>query len=72
MTPKDEEPEPYCGLANEVPETPFNPWHDIQPGSWVLLRLEDPLICPIWQGRAVSAACKEKGDVKLRKFLLQF
>ena len=33
VTPEDEEPEPYCGLANEVPETPFNPWRDIRPGS---------------------------------------
>ena len=48
VTPKDEELEPYCGLANEAPKTPFNPWRDIQPGSWVLLRLEDPLICPVW------------------------
>ena len=72
MTPEDEEPEPYCGPANEAPETPFNPWRDIRPGSWVLLRPEDPLICLVWQGRAVSAVCREKGDVNLGKFLLQF
>ena len=30
---KCEEPEPYCGPANEAPETPFNPWRDIRPGS---------------------------------------
>ena len=70
MIPDDEELEPYCGLANEAPETPFNPWRDIQLGSWVLLRPEDPLICPVWQGRAVSAVCREKGDVNLGKFLL--
>ena len=72
VTPEDEEPEPYCGPANEAPETPFNPWRDIRPGSWVLLRPEDPLICPVWQGRAVSAVCREKGDVNLGKFLFQF
>ena len=72
MTPEDEEPEPYCGPANEAPETPFNPWRDIRPGSWVLLRPEDPLICPVWQGRAVSVVCREKRDVNLGKFLLQF
>ena len=72
MTPEDEKPELYCGLANEAPETPFNPWRDIWPGSWVLLRPEDPLICPVWQGRAVSAICREKGDVNPGKFLLQF
>ena len=33
MTPEDEEPKPYCGPANEALETPFNPWHDIRPGS---------------------------------------
>ena len=72
VTPEDEEPEPYCGLANKAPETPFNPWRDIRPGSWVLLRPEDPFICLVWQGRAVSAVCREKGDVNLGKFLLQF
>ena len=30
------------------------------------------LICSVWQGRAVSAVCREKGDVNLGKFLLQF
>ena len=72
MTPEDEEPEPYCGPATEAPETLFNPWRDIRPGSWVLLRPEVPLICPVWQGKAVSAVCREKGDVNLGKFLLQF
>ena len=72
VTLKDEEPEPYCGPTHEALETPFNPWRDIRPGSWVLLTPEDPLICPIWQGRAVSAVCREKGDVNLGKFLLQF
>ena len=72
VTPEDEEPEPYCGPANEAPETLFNPWRDIRLGSWVLLRPEDPFICHVWQGRAVSAVCREKGDVNLGKFLLQF
>ena len=72
MTPEDEEPEPYCGPANEALETPFNPWRDIRPGSWALLRPEDPLICHVWQERAVSAVCREKEDVNLGKFLLQF
>ena len=69
VTPEDEELEPYCGPANEALETP---WRDIRPRSWVLLRPEDPLICPVWQGRAVSAVCREKDDVNLGKFLLQF
>ena len=72
VTLEDEEPEPYCGLANEALETPFNPWHDIRPGSWILLRHEDPLIYPVWQGKAVSVVCREKRDVNLGKFLLQF
>ena len=72
VTPEDEEPEPYCGPANKALKTFFNPWHDIWPGSWVLLKSEDPLICPIWQERAVSVVCKEQGDVNLGKFLLQF
>ena len=72
VTLEDEEPEPYCGPTNEAPETPFNPWSDIWPSSWVLLRPEDPLICLVWQGRAVSAVCREKGDVNLGRFLVQF
>ena len=72
VTLENEEPKAYCGLANETRETPFNPWHDIRPGSWVLLRREDPLICLVWQGKAVSAVCREQGDVNLGKFLLQF
>ena len=36
VTPEDEELEPYCGPANEALETPFNPWPDIRPRSWVL------------------------------------
>ena len=72
VIPEDEEPELYCGPTNEAPETPFNPWHDIRRGNWVLLRPEDPLISPIWQGRAVSIVCREQRDVNLGKFLLQF
>ena len=72
VTPEDEEPELYCGPANEAPEYPLNPWHDIRPGRWVLLRPENPLICPVWQGRVVNAVCKEQGHVNFGKFLLQF
>ena len=72
VTPEDEDVEPFCGLANKAPETPFNPWCDIRPGSWVLLRPEDPLICPIWQRRVESVVCREHGNVNLGKFLLQF
>ena len=72
VTHEDEEPEPYCGLANKAPETLFNPWRDIWPSSWVLLRSEDPLICHVWQGRVMSAICREQRDVNLGKFLLQF
>ena len=72
VTPEDEEQKPYCGPVNKALEIPFNPWRDIWSGSWVLLRLEDLLICHIWQGRAVSVVCKEQGDVNLGKFLLQF
>ena len=72
MTPEDEELKPYYGPTNEASETPFNPWRDIWPSNWVLLRPKDPLICPIWQGRAKSAVCREQRDVNLGKFLLQF
>ena len=72
VTPKDEEPQPFCGPANEALEILFNPWRDIWPGNWVLLRPEDLLICHVWQERAVSAVCTERGDVNLGKFLLQF
>ena len=33
VTPEDEEPEVYCGLANEAPKTPFNPWRNIWLGN---------------------------------------
>ena len=69
---EDEERELYCGPTNEAPETPFNPGHDIRPGSWVLLRPEDPLNYHVWQRRAVSVVCREKRDVNFGKFLLQF
>ena len=72
VTPKDKEPELYCGPANKAPETPFNSWCDIRPSSWVLLRPEDPLFCPVWQRRAVSVVCREQKDVNLGKFLFQF
>ena len=72
MTPENEEPKQYCGLANKAPETPLNPWRDIRLGSWALLRREDPLICHVWQGRAVSDVGREQGDVNFGKFLLQF
>ena len=29
VTLEDEEPKPYCGLADEAPKIPFNPLHDI-------------------------------------------
>jgi hypothetical protein len=35
-TPEDEDPEVYCGLQNERPKEPLNPWRDIKEGSWVL------------------------------------
>ena len=59
MTLEDEEPEPYCGPTNKAPKTLFNPWHDIWPSNWVLLRPEDPLICLVWQERVVSGVCRE-------------
>ena len=33
VTLEDEEPEPYCGSANEAPETLFNPWRVIRPSN---------------------------------------
>ena len=45
VTPEDEEPESYCSPTNEASETSFNPWCDIRPCNWILLRPEDPLIC---------------------------
>ena len=68
----EEEPEPYCGPANEAPRESFNPWIDICPGSWVLLRPEDPAVCPVWQGRALSHVCKEPEAENFGKFFLQY
>ena len=73
MNPKDEEPKPYCGPTNEALETPFNPWHDIWPGSWVLLKPKDLFLCLVWQERAASVVCREDRVVNLgRKFLFEF
>ena len=72
MTLEDEEPKLNCGPTNEAPESPFNLWRDIRPRSYILLRPKDPLICLVWQEKAVSAVCREQGDVNLGKFLLQF
>ena len=68
----DDEPEPYCGPANEAPQQSYNPWRDIRPGSWVLLRPEDPLVCEVWQGRTLSMVCTEEGHENNGKFLLQY
>ena len=71
MTSRNEDREPYCGPANEAPKTPLNPWRDIRPRNWVLLRPKDPFICLVWQERVVSAVCREQGDANFGKFLLQ-
>ena len=72
VTLEDEKSKPYYGPTNKAPEMLFNLWRDIWLNSLILLRPEDPLICPIWQGRATSAVCREEGDLNLRKFLIQF
>ena len=69
---EEEELEPYCGPANEAPRESFNPWVDICPGSWVLLRPEDPEVCPVWQKRALSEVCREVGHEKNGMFLIQY
>ena len=58
VTPKDEELELYCGPANESSRIPFNLWHDIWHGNWILFRPKDPFICLVWKGKATSTACK--------------
>ena len=68
--PEEEELEPYCGPANEAPRESFNPWVDICPGSWVLLGPEDPEVCLVWQGRALSEVCREAGHEKNEMFLI--
>jgi hypothetical protein len=72
VTPEDEEPEPYCGPANEVPQGRFNPWRDVFDGCWVLLRPEDPLVCPVWLGRALSSVCRDEGSGNHGCFQIQF
>ena len=72
IIPEDVDREPYCGPANEAPQESFNPWLDIQPGSWVLLQPENPAICAVWQGRALSVVCQLARDVNNKKFLLQY
>ena len=71
-TPEEEELEPYCGPTNEAPRESFNPWVDIRPGLWILLRPEDPEVCPVWQGRALSEVCREPGHEKNGMFLIQY
>ena len=38
----------------------------------VLLRPEDPSVCAVWQGRALSAVCTEAGNENNGKFFLQY
>jgi hypothetical protein len=72
VTPKDEEPEPYCGPRNEVPQSSFNPWRDIRQGCWVLIRLTDLQVCPVWQGQVASDVCREEEIENHGKFFIQF
>ena len=72
MNIEEEDPEPYCGPANEALRESFNPWIDIRPGSWVLLRPEDPAVCPVWQGRALSDVYRDEGTPNYGKFFVQY
>ena len=72
MNIEEEDLEPYCGPTNEAPRESFNPWIDIRPGSWVLLRPEDPIVCPVWQGRALSDVCRDEGTPNYGKFFVQY
>jgi hypothetical protein len=55
-----------------VPQGRFNPWRDVFDGCWVLLRPEDPLVCPVWLGRALSSVCRDKGSRNHGCFQIQF
>jgi len=72
VNPEEEDLKLYCSPTNEAPQKSFNPWHDIRPGSSILLRPKDPSIYTIGQRRALSQVCKKVEDENNGKFLLQY
>jgi hypothetical protein len=72
VTPEDEDPVTYCGAANAIPKTSFNPWRDVKHGSWVLVRPSDPNIWPVWHGRVVSEVIREEGHPHNNQFLVKY
>ena len=44
----------YCGPKNKQPGHTYNPWRDVLVGDFVLVRPSDPLLFPVWMGRALT------------------
>jgi hypothetical protein len=72
VTPEDEEPEPYCGPKSAQPKPALDPWRDVLPGAWVLLRPSDPDIYPVWLGRACSAVNRDERNADYGQFTIEF
>jgi hypothetical protein len=45
---------PYCGPKNLKPAPTYTPFRDLNNGDFVLVKLHDPLLVPIWLGRTQS------------------
>lgn len=69
-TLENEDPEIYCGLQNERPKEPMNPWQDIREGSWVLQQPSDPEIYLVWLGKALTTMCRIVGHDDYGKFVI--
>ena len=72
VTPEDVVPEPYCGPKNEQPGHTYNPWRDVLVGDFVLVRPSDPLLFPVWMGRALTTVVRHENDTNYGNCLLQW
>ena len=60
VTFEDVIPKPYCGPKNKQPGYTYNPWCDVLVGDFVLVCPNDPLLFPIWMGRALTTTVQTK------------
>ena len=72
VTSEDVLLEPYCGPKNQQPDHIYNPWRDVLVGDFVLVRPSDPLLFPVWMGRALITVVRDENDTNYGNCLLQW